>query len=235
MNTGYDILPFWVIRMLMLGIYRTGKAPFKTVLLHGLVRDKDGLKISKSKGNVINPIEMVDKYGSDALRMGLLWGALVENDVALSEDKINGQRKFANKVWNIARFVLSNKSEITNSKLQITNVDDKWILNELNKTIIVVTKSLDSYKLNEAGEEIYDFIWHKFADIYIEKTKEKDGEMFGIKQSAIPTLNHVLITSLKLLHPFMPFVTEQIWSEIKSIRKYPESLLITSEWPTSLK
>lgn len=233
MNTGYDILPFWVLRMLMLGIYSTNKVPFKTVLLHGLVRDKDGLKISKSKGNVINPIEMVDKYGSDALRMGLLFGGLVENDIALSEEKINGQRKFANKVWNIARFVLAQNSQykVLSTKYLGENADDKWILEELNKTTKEITKSLDSYRLNEAAEEIYDFVWHKLADIYIEKTKERNGEKFWVRESAVPVLRHVLITALKLLHPFMPFVTEAIWSEIKDIRRFPESLLITSEWP----
>jgi valyl-tRNA synthetase len=229
MNTGYDILPFWVIRMLMLGIYSTEKVPFKTVLLHGLVRDKDGFKISKSKGNVIDPIEMTEKYGSDALRMSLLWGALVENDIALSEEKINGQRKFANKVWNVSRFVLTNRSNsefrINNSEL---NTDDKWILDELDKAVKITTSALDKFRLNEAAEEIYDFVWHKFADIYIEKTKERDGEKFGVRESAIPVLHEVLDKSLKLLHPFMPFVTEAIWQEMGN-----KDLLIVSEWPTS--
>lgn len=229
MNTGYDILPFWVIRMLMLGIYATGKVPFENVLLHGLVRDKDGLKISKSKGNVIDPIEMTDKYGADALRMGLLWGGLVENDIALSEDKINGQRKFANKVWNIARFVLQSELKIKNLKFKIENPDDKWILEELKKTIHEVTKALDKYRLNEAAKAIYEFIWNKFADVYIEKVKlpfDKELNKISAREESIPVLYKVLETSLKLLHPMMPFVTEQIWKEMGK-----KELLITSEWP----
>lgn len=228
MNTGYDILPFWVIRMLMLGIYSTGKVPFENVLLHGLVRDKDGLKISKSKGNVIDPIEMTDKYGADALRMGLLWGGLVENDITLSEDKINGQRKFANKVWNVARFVIENESKSNVRKSKSDNADDKWILDELKKTTHEVTKALDKYRLNEAAKEIYEFIWNKLADKYIEKIKERDGQITKIRESAIPVLNHVLDTSLRLLHPFMPFVTEQIWKEMGK-----KELLISSDWPKS--
>ncbi len=229
MNTGYDILPFWVIRMLMLGIYTTGKVPFETVLLHGLVRDKEGLKISKSKGNVINPIEMIDKYGSDALRMGLLWGALVENDVALSEEKINGQRKFANKVWNIARFVQQSGVKNEEIKTKNDNKDDEWITNELKETTKKVTKALDKYRLNEAAEEIYDFVWHKFADVYLEKVKEgfdKEQGKVIVRKSAIPVLHQVLNSSLKLLHPFMPFVTEQIWKEMGE-----KELLIIADWP----
>jgi valyl-tRNA synthetase len=215
MNTGYDILPFWIIRMIMLGLYETGKIPFKEVVIHGLVRDREGQKISKSKGNVINPIEMSEKYGADSLRMGLIWGGLIENDITLDEQKINGQRKFANKVWNIARFVLSNKT----SKKLTKNADDEWILNELKTIIKVVTKDLNKYRLNEAAEAIYDFVWHKFADIYIEKTKDR-------REEAQPTLEKVLTDSVKLLHPFMPFVTEQIWKEMGNTE-----LLISSSWP----
>ncbi len=220
MNTAYDILPFWVIRMIMLGIFATGEVPFKDVLFHGLVRDKEGQKISKSKGNVINPIEMADKYGSDALRLSLIWGSLVENDIALSEDNIRGQRNFGNKVWNIARFVLN--EENGNTKKGKMNEDDKWIKTELKKTINRVTKNLDSYKLNEASEEIYDFVWHKFADIYIEKTKDR-------REDAQKTLELVLSQSLKLLHPFMPFLTETIWQQ--AANKFDSSLLISTAWP----
>ncbi len=228
MNTGYDILPFWVIRMLMLGIYSTGKVPFENVLLHGLVRDKDGLKISKSKGNVINPIEMTEKYGADALRMGLLWGGLVENDIALSEEKINGQRKFANKIWNIARFAIQSGNN-TKQKVKTVNKDDEWILEELKKTVKSITNNLDKYRLNEAAEEIYDFVWHKLADVYIEKVKlpyDKEQNKMQIRESAIPVLYKVLESSLKMLHPMMPFVTEQIWKEMGN-----KGLLISSEWP----
>jgi len=224
MDPSYDILPFWVLRMIMLGIYTTGSIPFEKVLLHGLVRDKYGVKISKSKGNVIDPIEMVDKYGADALRMASIWGCLVENDNSLSEDNIRGQRNFANKVWNIARFVLSNKQSEGVKKQESKNKDDKWILKELKETIMKVTKALDNYRLNEAAEEIYDFIWHKFADVYIEKIKNR-------REETQPVLLDVLDYSLRLLHPFMPFVTEAIYSEMKDIKKYPKRMLISSQWP----
>jgi valyl-tRNA synthetase len=219
METAYDILPFWIIRMIMMGLYTTNGVPFREVLIHGLVRDREGQKISKSKGNVIDPIEMIEKYGADALRMGILWGALIENDISLDEQKINGQRKFANKIWNIARFVLQNKSEPKNKKVKSENIDDKWILDELNKTTKLAAKTLDKYRLNEAVEIIYDFVWHKFADVYLEKTKDR-------REEAQQVLEKVLIDSLKLLHPFMPFVTEQIWHEMGQ-----KELLITTEWP----
>ncbi|HUC94620.1 MAG TPA: valine--tRNA ligase [Candidatus Saccharimonadales bacterium] len=215
METAYDIIPFWVIRMIMLGLYATGKVPFEKVVIHGLVRDREGQKISKSKGNVINPIEMVEKYGADSLRMGLIWGGLIENDITLDEQKINGQRKFANKIWNIARFVTSNQSVKDAAK----NADDGLILSELKQTIKNVSKDLDKFRLNEAAQEVYDFVWHKFADIYIEKTKDR-------REEAQPTLEKVLTDSVKLLHPFMPFVTEQIWHEMGN-----KDLLISSSWP----
>jgi len=157
-DPAYDILPFWVIRMIMLGLYETKNVPFENVLLHGLVRDKYGVKISKSKGNIIDPIEMVDKYGADALRTALIWGALVENDNSLSEENVKGQRNFANKIWNVARFVLQNDilpSTISHQPLAI-NPDDKWIKAELKTTTKKVTRALDKYRLNEAAEEIYE-------------------------------------------------------------------------------
>lgn len=209
METAYDILPFWVIRMIMMGLYTTGRVPFKEVLIHGLVRDKQGQKISKSKGNVINPIEMADKYGADALRMGILWGALVENDVSLSEENINAQRKFCNKIWNAARFVSQFDKEA-----KFNESFDKHIKDIINKT----TKYLDQYKLNQAAELLYSEFWHWYCDKCIEDSKK--GEI-GVRQ-----LKEGLITFLKLLHPFMPFVTEQIWNEIGE-----KELLITIVWP----
>jgi len=216
MAPAYDILPFWVIRMIMLGLYATGEVPFRTVLLHGLVRDKEGQKISKSKGNVIDPIEMVEKYGADALRVATVWGALIENDSSLSEDNVRGQRNFANKVWNVARFVTMEKSE---GRKPGKHKDDAWIAGELNKTVKKVTGALDRYRLNEAVEEIYDFVWHRFADVYLEKAKDR-------REEAQPTLELVLRESLKLLHPFMPFVTEAVWKELGE-----KELLITQKWP----
>jgi valyl-tRNA synthetase len=218
MDPSYDILPFWVIRMLMLGLYVTDNVPFEIVLLHGLVRDKYGVKISKSKGNVIDPIEMVNKYGADALRMASIWGSLVENDNSLSEDNIRGQRNFANKIWNIARFVMLEPKGKRTKK----NSDDIQILKDLKLTTKKVTKLLDKYRLNEAANELYDFVWHKFADNYLEKVK-------GRREKAQKNLEYVLQQSLKLLHPFMPFVTETIWQEGKD--RFDSAYLISSIWP----
>ena len=220
MNPAYDILPFWVIRMMMLGIYATGKVPFEVVLLHGLVRDKYGVKISKSKGNVIDPIEMVEKYGADALRMASIWGSLVENDNSLSEDNVRGQRNFANKIWNIARFVLMEPK----GKRIKRNADDNLIVKELKATARSVSRLLDKYRLNEAANEIYDFIWHKFADVYLEKTKQRRPE-------AQKTLEYGMQESHKLLHPLMPFVTEKIWQE--GIDRFDSPILISAPWPLS--
>ncbi len=209
METAYDILPFWVIRMVMLGLYATGEVPFREVLIHGLVRDKNGQKISKSKGNVIDPIEMAEKYGADALRMGILWGSLVENDIALSEENINAQRKFSNKIWNAARFVFDFKGNAR------TNLEFRA---RIRKTTHEVTKHLNKYHLNQAIELLYSEFWHWFCDECIEKSKK--GEV-GSKD-----LVWGLEVFLKLLHPFMPFVTEQIWSQLGK-----KELLITAEWP----
>jgi valyl-tRNA synthetase len=218
MATGYDILPFWVIRMIMMGLYITGKVPFTNILLHGLVRDGKGEKISKSKGNVIDPLVMTEKYGADALRMGLVWGALVENDISLSEDNIRGQRNFSNKIWNIARFVFS---EPKGKRLK-RNSDDILILKELKNTIRLVTRAYNKHRLNEAAEEIYGFIWNKFASSYLEKSKSR-------RKEAQKTLEIVLAQSLKLLHPLMPFVTETIWQEGKN--RFDSPTLISSSWP----
>jgi valyl-tRNA synthetase len=225
MNTGYDIIPFWIIRMIMLGLYATGKVPFKKVLIHGLIRDKKGKKISKSKGNVVNPIEMVEKYGADALRMALIWGALIENDIALSEDNIKGQRNFANKIWNVARFIFMEPPAKRTNKLRAPrtkNGDDKKIIKELRSTVRKATRLLDKYRLNEAAKELYDFFWNKFANDYLEKTKKRRIE-------AQKTLEYVLQESLKLLHPFMPYVTETIWQEEKD--RFDSPILITAPWP----
>jgi valyl-tRNA synthetase len=209
METGYDILPFWVIRMLILGLYVTGKIPFENVLLHGLVRDKQGLKISKSKGNVIDPIEMANKYGADALRMGLLWGALIENDIALSEENINAQRKFSNKIWNASRFVMQFSGE--GAKNAIFEAKIKSIIN-------TATNQLDKYQLFQAAEYLYSEFWHWYCDECIEEAKNGKINASEMKWG--------LETFIKLLHPFMPFVTEQIWREMGN-----KDLLMTSAWP----
>ncbi len=228
MDPAYEILPFWVIRMIMLGLYETKQVPFRDVLLHGLVRDKNGIKISKSKGNVINPLEMIDKYGADALRIALIWGSRVENDNSLSEENIRGQRNFANKLWNVARFVFMDSTTPSplnskrSSKPRAKHDDDKAILDALKKTTKNMTKLLDKYRLNEAAEEIYNFIWKTLANDYLEKVKTRRTE-------AQPILEYVLQESLKLAHPFMPFVTEAIWQQHKE--HFDSKMLISAEWP----
>ena len=225
LETGYDILFFWVARMILMSTFLLGEVPFKNVYLHGLVRDNQGRKMSKSLGNIIDPLDMIEKYGADAVRFSLITGG-AGNDIKLSEDRIRGYRNFSNKIWNIARFIQQNSENPIAKENDNTKADDKLIKEELNKTIKLATKALNSYKLNEASELIYDFIWHKFADVYLEKTKEKDGDKYGVRASAIPVLNTVLSSSLKLLHPFMPFVTEAVWNKIGN-----KDLLIISEWP----
>jgi valyl-tRNA synthetase len=220
MGTLSDILKFWVSRMIFFSLYLKDEIPFKNVYLWSMVADAKGVKMSKSKGNVINPLDLVEKYGADALRMSLMYGIPAGSKVILSDDKVRAMRNFANKVWNISRFV--SQIETKNETIKIDNKDDLWIKHELDQTINKVTKSLESLKLNEATEEIYDFLWHKLADIYIEKVKDR-------REEAKATLTFVLKNSLKLLHPFMPFVTEAIWQENEFLRDNP--LLITSSWP----
>ena len=231
METGYDILPWWVCRMLMLGIHQTGNVPFETVYLHGLVRDAKGQKMSKSKGNVINPLQMIDLYGADALRMALVFGAGAGNDQALSEDKIRGMRNFANKLWNIARFVTMNLEAKGGpippfSSSLIQNPEDKGLIANLNALTKIVTRNIEKHQFSQAAEKTYEFTWHTLADTYIEKNKERIQQ--GDEQ-ALATLIQTLGTILKLLHPFMPFVTEEIWSKIPHNETGP---IIISSWPS---
>lgn len=233
METGYDILPWWVLRMIMLGLFATDKIPFETVYLHGLVRDSKGQKMSKSKGNVINPIEMIDKYSADAVRMALIFGAAPGNDQSLSEEKIRGMRNFANKLWNIGRyFDMQIKSDqYANREIPFLDTaqtlmgEDKDIIDDLNILIENTTKALNTFRLNDAAENIYEFTWHNFADVYIEKVKTRMSEG---DELAFSVFRHVWITTLKLLHPFMPFITEDLWSYAP--RLYKKELII-SKWP----
>ncbi len=215
METGYDILPWWVCRMAMLGIYATGEVPFRTVYLHGLVRDGKGQKMSKSKGNVINPLKMVDQYGADALRMALVFGTAAGNDQALSEDKIRGMRNFANKIWNASRFV----TLLTQTK-QEGPKDQAWS-SEVEQVTKKVTSYMEKYNFNAAAELLYESFWHRYCDFAIEQAKTG-----AISQTV---MQHSLETYLKLLHPFMPFVTEEIWGKLSNKNK---ELLIVSSWPT---
>jgi valyl-tRNA synthetase len=228
METGYDILKPWVSKMIMMGLYVTGKVPFKTVYLHGLVRDAKGQKMSKSKGNVVNPIEMVEKYSADALRMALIFGAAPGNDIALSEDKIRGMRNFTNKLWNMGRFIEMNKVPASGFEMSLDklaqvakNENDKKIVKDVSQLIADTTKHIEKFELNLAAEGLYEFIWHQFADVYIEDVKSR------IDESSFVILNSLFIIQLKLLHPFMPFITEEIFGKFSGNKQ----LLITQKWP----
>jgi valyl-tRNA synthetase len=234
METAWDILFFWVARMIMIGLYETDKVPFEKVYIHGLVRDQDRQKMSKSKGNVIDPLGIAEQYGTDAVRMALVFGSSAGNDTSISEDKIRGMRNFANKLWNISRFVLiaqneNSKLKTQNSKSQliIQNLTDKdaWILKELDHTVKKVTKYFDNFKYSQAGEEIYEFVWHKFADIYLEKAKDQLANE-KLKENTQAILLSVLKDTLKILHPIMPFVTEEIWSKLPGNKE----MLIVESW-----
>lgn len=234
METGWDILFFWVARMIMMGIYATGKVPFRDVVLHGMVRDKDRQKMSKSKGNVIDPLGVAEMYGADALRMSLIFGTSTGSDVIISEEKIIGQKKFANKIWNAARFSFQNLDKGFNPKKikpKYTK-EDKWILAELEKASKKITKEMEKYNFHEAVQEAYHFFWHKFCDKCIENVKGRIREPKSKqdKETAQLVLWKVLIDSLKFLHPFMPFVTEAIYQEIPH---RPAKALIIESWPES--
>ncbi len=219
METGYDILRWWVARMVMMGLYATGKVPFKNVVLHGLVNDPYGKKMSKSKGNVVNPLELVDQYGADAVRFALVYGTALGNDQALSYPKLEAARRFTNKLWNMGRFIIEFKPDDSQKKLSDNKVD-KQILKRLDEVTKAVEKAFSSYRFNDISELLYEFTWHEFADKYIESTKERRAE-------AQPTLEYVYSTILKLLHPIMPFVTDEIYRKLVGVEK---SLMIES-WP----
>jgi valyl-tRNA synthetase len=229
--TGYDIIFFWVARMIFSGIEYTGQTPFRYVLMHGLVRDQEGRKMSKSLGNGIDPLEVIDKYGTDALRYALTIGNAAGNDIRYSETKLEAGRNFANKIWNATRFVLMNFDETPDfSDIDINNFEnpEKWILSRLNDTITEVTDNMERFEFGIALQKIYDFIWDEFCDWYIELAKPKlyDHENTKRKES-LYVLNYVLNNAMKLLHPFMPFVTEEIY---RSLINDDASIMISS-WP----
>ncbi len=228
METGYDILFFWVMRMMMLGLYRTGEVPFKDVYLHGLVRDADRQKMSKSKGNVINPLAMTEIYGTDALRMALLVGNTPGQDMALAEPKIKAYKLFSNKLWNIARFVMESTQEAADAGA-ITTPRDQEIITEFKQLTADVTADMENYRVYLAAEKLYHYLWDTFAAVIIEESKSifKEGDE-ATQLSRKNTLMHVLTESLKLLHPFMPFITEAIWKELP---KKEQDLLMVAAWP----
>ena len=227
METAWDILFFWVARMIIFGKYITGKTPFNYVYLHGLIRDKDRQKMSKSKGNVIDPLGVIDEYGSDALRMSLIVGNAPGNDPIISEEKIRGYRNFANKIWNASRFVLMNLQDFDPKAKIKLSPKDKTNLKSLDKLVSEVTKDIESFKLYYAAEKLYHYFWHNFADKIIEESKaslQNDKE----RASTQYVLFKILETNLKLLHPFMPFITEEIYQKLPGEKK---NLLIIEEWP----
>ena len=222
LETGYDILFFWVARMIMLGIENTGQVPFRTVFIHGLVRDATGAKMSKTRGNTLDPLDLLQRYGTDALRFSLTTGTAPGNDLRFTENRVESARNFANKVWNAARFVLSGlegKSGLDgwNDLDTPEHREDRWILSRLDRTTVEVNQSLENFELGDAQQKLYDFIWSDFCDWYIEMAKIRLRS--GSGPSPLPTLAHVLERTLRMLHPFMPFITEEIWQNL--IAKLP--------------
>ena len=226
--TGYDIITFWVSRMIFSGCEHTGKTPFNTVLIHGLVRDDKGRKMSKSLGNGIDPLEMVEKYGADALRMNMVSGNSPGNDMRFFTERCEAMRNFANKLWNASRFVLMNLSIKDDRLPETLRLEDKWILSKLNTLIKEATENIEKYELGVAVSKIYDFIWDSYCDWYIELTKTRlQADDERAKEDAQRVLNWVLCRILKLLHPFMPFITEEIWQALP----HEDSALIAASWP----
>lgn len=230
METAGEIIFFWVARMIMLGLYRTEKLPFTTVYLHGIVTAKDGQKMSKSRGNVISPLELSEKYGTDALRMGLIVGNTPGTTTALYEDKIRGYKHFANKLWNIARFVLENTKSMGNEKKIELNKTDATLEKELLALIKEVTEDMENFRFYLAGEKLYHYLWHTFADKILEESKSiLQGKNAPAKASRQKLLYEMLTLQLRVLHPFIPFVTEAIWTLMPHNKD--KSLLMIEAWP----
>lgn len=236
METGYDILFFWVARMIMLGLWFTDKPPFHTVYLHGLVRDKFGRKISKTLGNVIDPLELIEKYGTDPLRLALVTGSTPGNDINLDTSRVERNWRFVNKIWQMSNFVLQNlsdESDFTAPDPSTLDLPSRWIMSRLNRVISTVQRLFDTYQYGEAARQLDDFLWGEFADWYIEISKAPlyNGTETE-KQATRRVLLHVLDTSLRLLHPYMPFVTEELWRFLPANEARSKALIVAT-WPTS--
>ncbi|MBP3237953.1 MAG: valine--tRNA ligase [Lachnospiraceae bacterium] len=238
--TGYDIIFFWVIRMMFSGLEHTGRVPFDTVLIHGLVRDSQGRKMSKSLGNGIDPLEVIEKYGADALRFTLITGNAPGNDMRFYWERIEASRNFANKVWNASRFIMMNMDQmgedgkISSVPESLLTDADKWIIASCNDVVKEVTENLEKYELGVAAQKVYDFIWEELCDWYIEMVKPRlYGDDADSKKAAIVTLKNVLTDALKLLHPYMPFVTEEIYCTLKEAEGEADenTSIMISEWP----
>jgi valyl-tRNA synthetase len=225
LETGYDIIFFWVARMILMSGFHLGQIPFRRVYLHGLVRDGQGRKMSKSLGNIIDPLTMIEKYGADATRLSLVVGAQPGNDLKLSEDRVRGYKHFANKIWNITRFVLESEGTPDGELLP----GDEERIREAHRIAAIVSEGIDTFRLDLAADAVYHFVWDRFAAEIIEESKSVlKGTDAAAKASAQRMLYEILIISLKLLHPFMPFVTESIWQQLP----HKESdLLMVAKWP----
>jgi valyl-tRNA synthetase len=234
METAGDLVFFWVARMIMLGLYVTGEIPFKTIYMHGMVLDAKGQKMSKSKGNVINPLTLTEKYGTDAFRIGMVVGNTPGTSLSLSEDKIRGYKNFANKIWNATRFVLDNTKDLNTQASPVYDEEDKKSDEELKALMQEITKEMDEYKFYIVAEKLYHYFWHTFADVIIERSKKKILENKNA-DSAKALLSTHLTTLLKALHPFIPFVTEEIWSMMparSSGGPDKKNLLLIEKWPS---
>ena len=237
LETGYDILFFWVARMIMLGMENTGQVPFRTVFIHGLVRDATGAKMSKTRGNTMDPLDLLQRYGTDALRFALTTGTASGNDLRFTEGRLESARNFANKVWNAARFVLGSlegKSSLDgwSDLAAAEHREDRWILSRLDRITVEVNESLENFELGDAQQKLYDFIWSDFCDWYIEMAKIRLRS--GSGPSPLPTLAHVLERTLRMLHPFMPFITEEIWQNLLARLPREDSLresIMVSPYP----
>ncbi|MBI3458831.1 valine--tRNA ligase [Candidatus Azambacteria bacterium] len=230
MESGSDLIFRWIPRMVFLGLYLKKEIPFRTIYLHGMVNDQQGEKMSKSKGNVISPIDLVKKYGADALRISLVIGNTPGTDLSLNENKIKGYKHFCNKIWNATRFVLTNIEGVDlDTRKPVLTVRDEEILKELKKVVENVTDNIENFRFHLAGEELYHYFWHNFADIIIEEMKPRlTQDNNNSKQAAQWILLEVLITIIKMLHPFIPFITEEIWSRLPIKNR---KLLMIEEWP----
>ena len=232
--TGYDIIPFWVMRMMFSGIEQTGQVPFDTVLIHGLVRDSQGRKMSKSLGNGVDPLEIINEFGADALRFSLATGNSPGNDMRYIPERVEASRNFANKIWNAARFILMNLENDNELPLDLNKLalEDKWILSKYNTLVKDVTENLEKFELGLAVSKLYDFIWDIFCDWYIEICKSRlNGEDKEASDTARSVLVYVFTNTLALLHPFMPFITEEIWQSMP----HSDEVLMTSKWPVYTK
>jgi valyl-tRNA synthetase len=241
METGYDIIFFWVARMAMAGMHFLGTIPFHTIYLHGLVRDVKGEKMSKSKNNVVDPIDVMDQYGTDALRFTLATSSSPGNDMKLVPERIIGNRNFANKIWNASRFVLMTTSDIGGGipaidEVQPSTLADRWILSRLAKLTAEVTRLIEEFQLGEAGRQINDFFWSDYCDWYVEIAKVQMQGDEATRRTTAGILRAVLDQSMRLLHPYMPFVTEEVWQYLYHTgepdqSQWPALALIVAPWP----